>query len=353
MKIVVLAGGLSTERNVALVSGTGVCRALRERGHQAILVDMFLGLENYDGKLEDVFDAPDGLCSDVRVESAAPDLDAVRRSRRDQSASMLGKDVLAVCQMADIVFLALHGECGEDGRMQATLDLLGVPYTGSGYLGSGMAMDKSVTKQFMDTEGIRTAPWHNLYYTEADIPALVEKLEVPCAVKIVNGGSSIGVELPNTKEELAASLHNMLKFGNHVVVEKKITGREIQIAVLGDTYLPAVEIIPKGAYFDYESKYQSGGAVEICPAPITNDEWKQIGEMALKLHRALGLSVYSRTDFILDDEGKAWCLEVNTLPGMTPTSLVPQEAAQAGYSYGELCEKIVEESLKARKAARQ
>lgn len=353
MKIVVLAGGLSTERNVALVSGTGVCRALRERGHQAILVDMFLGLENYNGKLEDVFDAPDGLCSDVRVDSEAPDLEAVRRSRRDQSASMLGKDVLNVCMMADIVFLALHGECGEDGRMQATLDLLGVPYTGSGYLGSGMAMDKSVTKRFMDAEGIRTAPWHNLIYTEADIPALVEKLGVPCAVKTVNGGSSIGVELPDTKEKLAQTLRNMLKFGDHVVVEKKISGREIQIAVLGDTYLPAVEIIPKGKFFDYESKYQSGGAVEICPAPISDEEWKQIGEMALKLHRALGLSVYSRTDFILDSEGKAWCLEVNTLPGMTPTSLVPQEAAQAGLSYGELCEKIVEESLKARKAERK
>lgn len=351
MKIVVLAGGLSTERHVALVSGTGVCRALRERGHQAILVDMFLGLENYSGRLEDIFDAPDGLCSDVRVESEAPDLEAVRRSRRDQSPSLLGKDVLQVCMMADIVFLALHGECGEDGRIQATLDLLGVPYTGSGYLGSGMAMDKSVTKRFMDAEGIRTAPWHNIVYSEADIPQLVEKLEVPCAVKTVNGGSSIGVELPDTKEKLADALHHMLRFGNHVVVEKKISGREIQVAVLGDTYLPAVEIIPKGAYFDYVSKYQKDGAVEICPAPITDEEWKQIGEMALKLHRALGLSVYSRTDFILDSEGKAWCLEVNTLPGMTPTSLVPQEAAQVGLSYGELCEKIVEESLRVRKAA--
>ncbi len=351
MKIVVLAGGLSTERHVALVSGTGVCRALRERGHQAILVDMFLGLENYSGRLEDIFDAPDGLCSDVRVESEAPDLEAVRRSRRDQSPSLLGKDVLQVCMMADIVFLALHGECGEDGRIQATLDLLGVPYTGSGYLGSGMAMDKSVTKRFMDAEGIRTAPWHNIVYSEADIPQLVEKLEVPCAVKTVNGGSSIGVELPDTKEKLADALHHMLRFGNHVVVEKKISGREIQVAVLGDTYLPAVEIIPKGAYFDYVSKYQKDGAVELCPAPITDEEWKQIGEMALKLHRALGLSVYSRTDFILDSEGRAWCLEVNTLPGMTPTSLVPQEAAQVGLSYGELCEKIVEESLRVRKAA--
>ena len=352
MKIVVLAGGLSTERNVALTSGTGICRALRRRGHKAVLVDMFLGLENYSGSLEDIFDAPDGLCADHSVSSEAPDLEAVRRSRRDQSPSVLGQGVLQVCAMADLVFLALHGSCGEDGRIQATLDLLGVPYTGSNYLSSGMAMDKAITKRFMDAENIRTAPWRDVRYTEADIPALVEELETPCAVKIVNGGSSIGVELPENKEELEATLRRMLQFGNHVVVEKQIRGREIQIAVLGDTYLPAVEIIPKNAYFDYESKYQKGGAVELCPAPITDAQWKQVGEMALKLHRALGLSVYSRTDFILDGDGKAWCLEVNTLPGMTPTSLVPQEAAAVGIDYDMLCEKIAEESLRVRKAER-
>ena len=352
MKIVVLAGGLSTERQVALTSGTGVCRALRERGHKAILVDMFLGLEDYEGALKDIFDAPDGLCGQSRVERVEPDLEAVRRSRRDQSPSLLGKDVLTVCRMADVVFLALHGSCGEDGRIQATLDLLGVPYTGSGYLGSGMAMDKSVTKRMMDSLGVRTAPWHDVHYTEADIPRLVEELPVPCAVKIVNGGSSIGVALPDTKEQLEKALRDLLRYGNHVVVEQKIKGREIQIAVLGDGYLPAVEIIPKGAYFDYESKYQAGGAVELCPAPITDAAWKQVGEMALKLHKGLGLSVYSRSDFILDENGQAWCLEINTLPGMTPTSLVPQEAAQVGLNYGELCEKIVELSLAARKAAR-
>ena len=327
MKIVVLVGGLSTERQVALTSGTGVCRALRERGHKAILVDMFLGLEDYEGALEDIFDAPDGLCGQSRVERVEPDLEAV-------------------------VFLALHGSCGEDGRIQATLDLLGVPYTGSGYLGSGMAMDKSVTKRMMDSLGIRTAPWRDVHYTESDIPRLVEELEVPCAVKIVNGGSSLGVELPDTKEQLEKALRDLLRYGDHVVVEQKIKGREIQIAVLGDDYLPAVEIIPKGAYFDYESKYQAGGAVELCPAPITDAAWKQVGEMALKLHKGLGLSVYSRSDFILDENGQAWCLEINTLPGMTPTSLVPQEAAQVGLNYGELCEKIVELSLAARKAAR-
>ena len=352
MKIVVLAGGLSTERNVALTSGTGICRALRRRGHKAVLVEMFMGLENYSGVLEDIFDAPDGLCADHSVSAAAPDLEAVRRSRKDQSPSLLGQGVLQVCAMADLVFLALHGSCGEDGRMQATLDLLGVPYTGSNYISSGMAMDKAITKRFMDAEGIRTAPWHDVRYTEADIPALVSKLETPCAVKIVNGGSSIGVELPDTKEELADTLRRMLRYGDHVVVERKIKGREIQVAVLGDTYLPAVEIIPKNAYFDYESKYQKGGAVEICPAPITEAEWRQVGEMALKLHKALGLSVYSRTDFILDEDGKAWCLEVNTLPGMTPTSLVPQEAAAVGMDYDTLCETIAEESLRVRKAER-
>lgn len=353
MKIVVLAGGLSTERNVALVTGTGVCRALREKGHQAILVDMFMGLENYTGSLETIFDAPDGLCSDIRVESTAPDLEAVRKSRKDQSASMFGQDVLTVCGMADVVFLALHGSCGEDGRVQATFDLLGIPYTGSGYLSSGMAMDKAITKRYLDAEGIRNAPWRDVIYTESDIPRLVEELEVPCAVKIVNGGSSIGVELPNTKEELESALRSILAYGNHVIVEKKITGRELTVGVLGDTYLPAVEIIPKNAYFDYEAKYQSAFVTEVCPAQIEESVWHEMGKAALQLHRALGLSVYSRTDFLLDSEGKPWCLEVNTLPGMTPTSLFPQEAAAVGLSYPDLCEKIVLESIKARKAERK
>ena len=324
MKIVVLAGGLSTERQVSLTSGTGVCRALRERGHQAILVDMFLGLEDYNGSLADIFDAPDGLCGDNRVHST----------------------------MADLVFLALHGSCGEDGRIQATLDLLGVPYTGSGYLGSGMAMDKSVTKRIMDAAGVPTAPWHDVRYTREDIPRLARELPVPCAVKIINGGSSIGVELPDTREELAQTLERMLAYGNHVIVEKKIKGREIQVAVLGDTYLPAVEIIPRGAYFDYFCKYQKDGAQEICPAPITPEQWRTVGELALRLHRALDLGVYSRADFILDEEGNFWCLEINTLPGMTPTSLVPQEAAQVGLSYGDLCQRIVDESLALRKGGR-
>ncbi len=356
MKIVVLGGGISTERHVALVTGTSVCKALRERGHKAIFVDMFLGLEDYHGKLEDAFDAPDGFCGKVAIETTAPDLDAVRAARKDKSPSRLGKDVLAICALADCVFLGLHGADGEDGKIQAALDLLGVPYTGSDYLGSAMAMDKAVAKRIMDSNGIRTPAWRELRYTEADIPRLCEELPVPCAIKVVNGGSSIGVQLPDSREELSSALRDVLRYGSRVIVEEKIHGREMTVPVLGESALCPIEIVPpEGSSFDYVAKYQSGSAAaaEICPAPIGEKETKLLQETALQFHRALGLSVYSRTDFILDSEGRAWCLEVNTLPGMTPASLIPKAAAVAGMSYGELCEKIVELSLQVRRGEKR
>ena len=351
MKVVVLAGGISSERNVSLVSGTDICRALRQRGHQAVLVDMFLGLENYTGTLEDIFDAPDGLCGNVSISQEAPDLAALRRSRKDQSNSIFGTGVLDVCKMADIVFLGLHGACGEDGRVQATFDLLGIPYTGAGYLSSGMAMDKAITKRFMECAGVPTAPWSEHYYNRDDIPGLVETLEVPCVIKVVNGGSSLGLAMTDTKEELREALEQILEYGNHILVEKKLYGRELTVGVLGDEYLPAVEIIPQDSkFFDYAAKYQTGGSLEICPAEITEAQWRAMGEDTLKLFKELGLSAYSRADYILDADGNHWCLEINTLPGMTPASLFPKEAAAYGLTYGELCEKIIELSLKARAA---
>ena len=187
MRIVVLAGGLSMERNVSLSSGNKICRALRARGHQAILVDMFLGLESYTGRLADVFDAPDGLCGDFSVAREEPDLDAVRASRRDKSASMFGKDVLTVCAMADIVFIALHGTCGEDGRVQAAFDLLGIPYTGAGYLSSAIAMDKDLTKRLV-SEYVITPQWRTVRYTEGDIARLVSETKLPCVGKPVANG---------------------------------------------------------------------------------------------------------------------------------------------------------------------
>lgn len=346
MKIVVLAGGLSTERAVSLVTGTSVCRALRENGHQAILVDLFLGLEEVPADLKTLFEASDGLCPDAKIEIQAPDLEAVRRSRKDQSARLFGPHVLDLCQLADIVFLGLHGQDGEDGRVQAALDLFGVPYTGGGYLASGMAMDKAVSKQLMDAAGIPTPKWRLLRYGAEDVDRLAEELPVPCVIKTTTGGSSLGVFLPEDRSALREALVKVRSFNGEVLLEERVYGREMTVGVLGDRALPAVEILPSEKEFDYVAKYQNGGARELCPAPITESQQREMGELALKLHRTLGLEVYSRTDFILDEAGHPWCLEVNSLPGMTPNSLVPKEARAVGMTYNQLCEEIVQQSYR-------
>lgn len=349
MKIVVLAGGLSTERAVSLVTGTCICRALRQRGHRAILVDLFLGVEEVPEDPDALFDAADGLCPDAKIETTAPDLEAVRRSRRDQSPRVFGPNVLELCQRADIVFLGLHGQDGEDGRVQAALELLGVPYTGSGYLASGVAMDKAVAKRVMTAEGVPTPRWGVLRYDTGEADRLARELPMPCVVKCTTGGSSLGVFLPEDRRELEDALLQVRLFGGEVIWEERIYGRELTVAVLGDRALPAVETTPAGKDFDYAAKYQKGGAKEVCPAPLTGAEAAAAGELALRAHRALGLQVYSRTDMMLDKNGKLWCLEVNSLPGMTPTSFVPQEAAAVGLSYGELCEEIVRLSQNVRR----
>lgn len=349
MKIVVLAGGLSAERAVSLVTGTTACRALREDGHQAILVDLFLGIAELPQDPAVLFDAPDGLCTDTEIAVDAPDLDAVRASRGGRS--LIGPHVLEICQMADIVFLGLHGMDGEDGRIQAALDLLGVPYTGSGYLASAMAMDKEVTKRMMVSLGIPTPEWQILTYRPEDADELAQELPMPCVVKTIDGGSSLGVFLPDNREQLRDALVSVLKFGSRVLVEKRVYGRELMQGILGDQYLPAVMTIPSGHNFDYAAKYQAGGAAEICPAPITDAEQKKLGELALKLHHGLGLEVYSRADVILDEQGDLWFLETNSLPGMTPVSLLPKEASATGVSYNELCEEIVRQSIKIKRRA--
>ena len=226
--------------------------------------------------------------------------------------------------------------------------MIGVPYTGSGPLSSAIAMDKAMTKRILSSCGILTPAWREISYEEADIPQLTEELRVPCAVKINNGGSSIGVYLPETKEELRDALKKSLKYGNHIVVEEKIFGRELTVPVLNGRALSPIEVVPpEGTDFDYIAKYQSGAlaAQEICPARINAEEDRQLRAAAEKVQRELNLKVYSRSDYILDREGKAWFLEVNTLPGMTPNSLIPKAAKVEGISYDELCERIVLLSL--------
>ncbi|MDD3347841.1 D-alanine--D-alanine ligase [Oscillibacter sp.] len=351
MKIVVLAGGLSTERAVSLVTGACVCRALRENGHRAILIDLFLGREDVPADPETLFDTADGLCPDTKIDVQAPDLAAVKASRKDGSERLFGPNVLELCALSDIVFLGLHGQDGEDGRVQATFDLLGIRYTGAGYLSSGLAMDKAMTKRMMDAAGIPTPAWRLLEYGEEDVERLAAELPMPCVIKTSGGGSSLGVFLPEDRAALKEALHEVQSFHGKVLWEQRIYGRELTVGVLGERALPAVEILPAEKEFDYAAKYQTGGARELCPAPITARQQETMGELACKLHKTLGLEVYSRTDFLMDAAGKFWCLEVNSLPGMTNASLVPKEAAAAGMTYNQLCEEIVQRSYRLKRRA--
>lgn len=351
MKIVVLAGGLSPERNVSLSSGILVCQALRKKGHQAAFVDLFFGTEYYEGTLESLFSAP--LPEELRqVGRQAPDLIEVKMHRKTGGESQFGKDVLKLCAMADIVFLALHGACGEDGRVQAALDLMGIPYTGSGYLGSAIAMDKDLTKRLVVPEGVRTPTWRLVDSSAQEMEQILEEVTLPCVFKPVDSGSSIGVYVCHTRKELAAALKQGAELGGRSVLEQYIAGREIQIAILEDRALPSIEIVPKSGFYDYENKYQPGAAEELCPAPIPAETEEKLAQAALKVYHALGLSVYARADFILGEDKEVYFLEINTLPGMTPTSLVPQEAAAVGIEYDELCERIITASLEARSQGR-
>ncbi len=348
LRIVVLAGGLSPERNVSLSSGTKIAQALRGLGHEAALIDMWFGLEDYPGLTpEELYRAAfPGKWRTVSRE--APDLTAVRAGRSWTGRGDFGPGVLELCRACDIVFLALHGQCGEDGRVQAALDLLGIPYTGSGYLGSAIAMDKDMTKRLVK-DLVNTPAWTFRKYTTEDIDSLTGETEIPCVIKPVDSGSSIGVSIAHTKDELRAALLEGLKYGGRCVLETYVKGREIQVGILDGKALPPIEIIPKVGFYDYENKYQAGAAEEICPAPITPEEAERVSQAAEAVFATLGLSVYSRADFILDETGKFWFLEINTLPGMTPTSLMPQEAAVAGIDYPALCQYIIDSSLRERK----
>ena len=346
MKIVVLAGGLSPERNVSLSSGSMVCQALRDRGHQVALVDLFFGLEDHKGEPEELFNAPipDSF---KKVSRQAPDLEQVRASRKWKDASAIGPGVLELCKKADVVYLGLHGACGEDGRIQAALDLLGVPYTGSGYLSSAIAMDKDLTKRLV-ADKVVTPQWMRVDLTEEQLDGLVEEVSLPAVIKPVDSGSSIGVFIANDKAELRHALEESVKLGGRVVIEQYIKGREIQVAVLNGKPLPSIEITPKEGFYDYENKYQPGAALEVCPAPIPAEWEERIGKAAVAVFETVGLSVYARADFIVTEDGTPYFLEINTLPGMTPTSLVPQEAAAVGMDYGTLCETIIRSSLELR-----
>lgn len=339
MKIVVLAGGISTERDVSLSSGRDVYNALKERGHQVILLDVFLG---YEGDPENIFELDHDWVKDVApVSEVAPDIEKVKALRKKPSNILFGDHVIEICQMADIVFMALHGDCGENGKVQAVFDLFGIKYTGTDSFSSALAMDKSVTKQLFLQNGVPTPKSHLL--TGKDDPY---KPEFPCVVKVSGGGSSIGVYIVQNEKEYADAVQEAFRYDAKVLVEQYIKGREFTDCVIEGKPYPVVEIAPVSGFYDYKNKYQAGSTIETCPAKISDELTKKIQDTALKAYQVLGIKTYARMDVLMDENGDVYCLEANTLPGMTPTSLIPQEAAALGISYGELCEMIIEISLK-------
>lgn len=349
MKIIVLAGGLSTERDVSLVSAAGICRTLLEKGHDAFLLDVFFGLENPPENLEDVFTMPGhGLEIAGNISEDEPDLEAVKASRPDQSDCFFGPNVIDLCRMADITFIGLHGGEGENGKLQAAFDLLGIRYTGPDSLGCAVAMDKGLTKSIFFQAGVDTPRGICLHRDTADRSFASTGLPLPVVVKPCCGGSSIGVYIANTEEEYTAALENSFKYEEEAVVEVCIKGREFACGVIDGQALPPIEIIPKSGFFDYANKYQDGATREICPADIPEEIAQRMMDLTVKAFHALKLNVYSRADFLLDDAGNLYCLEMNTLPGMTAASLLPKEAQAVGIEYGDLCEMIIRKSMEAR-----
>lgn len=349
MKIIVLAGGLSTERDVSLASAAGICRTLIEKGHDAFLLDVFLGLNDAPANLEDVFSLPGhGLEIAKNIGTEEPDLEAVKASRPDQSDCFLGPNVIELCRLADITFLGLHGGEGENGKLQATFDLLGIRYTGPDSLGCAVAMDKGFTKQVFLQSGIDTPAGVCLHKNEENRGLSSLGLTLPVVVKPCSGGSSIGVYIVKSEEEYETALEKSFRYEDEVVIEQYIKGREFACGVIDGKALLPIEIIPKTGFFDYANKYQADATDEICPADIPKEIEKRMMDLTEKAFRALKLNVYSRADFLLDEAGNLYCLEMNTLPGMTAASLLPKEAQAMGIEYGDLCELIIQKSMEAR-----
>lgn len=340
MKIAVLAGGLSPEREVSLTSGSLIANALMAEGHAVLLVDAYLGTELDPAvPIETVFRTDAHYVHSVS--ESEPDLVALKRES-GMGDALIGKNVIAVAKAADVVFLALHGASGENGQIQATLDSYGIRYTGSGYVGSLLAMDKDISKKLMLAAGVLTPNGLTVETDSADLSEIEEKVGYPCVVKPCSCGSSVGINMVGNREELSEAIALAQKYENRILVERRIVGREFTMGVLDGVPLPPVEIIPKAGFYDYKNKYQAGLTEEICPAVISDRECKLLGRISLKAFDALRLRDYARFDYIRDEEGNFWCLEANTLPGMTPTSLLPQEAAAAGISYGALCVRLAE-----------
>ena len=331
MKIAVLFGGTSEERDVSIASAAQVIPALRGLGHEVVAVDTATG--RLEGPAEKRL-----LTSGVGPQP--PSGSALAGMR--QGASALAAEA-ADMRGVDVVFLALHGGAGEDGRVQAVLDLAGLPYTGSNHIASAAAMDKDLAKRLFRAAGVPTADWRMAPVTAQEV-ALA--LGWPVVVKPNKQGSTVGLSVVRAADAFSAAVALAQHHDDEVMVERFIPGRELTVGILEGRALPVGEIIAPGEVFDYQAKYQAGGAREIFPADLPRDAAAVIQDLAVRAHAALKLGAYSRIDFRMDATGGFWCLEANSLPGMTAASLLPQAAKAAGISFSELVERIATAAIR-------
>ena len=298
-KIGVLLGGLSSEREVSIASGTAILKALHEKGYHAVTVDV-------------------------------------------------GRDVAEKIheQGIEAAFIALHGKFGEDGAIQGMLEVMGIPYTGSGILASALGMNKTVSKQVFRSQGLLVGPYEVIYAGSADkAHSIVSQLRYPVVIKPHAEGSSVGVSLVFKNEEVTPAVELAFKYGDEILIEKFIKGKEVQVGILGSRALGAIEIVPKRTFYDYAAKYEKGMSDHFFPARIPEADYQRTLEAGMAAHRAIGCRGYSRVDFIIDEGGVPHILEVNTLPGMTATSLLPEIAKGVGISFPDLVEEILRLAL--------
>ena len=344
MNILILAGGTSTERDVSFVTGKNVYAAIKKNGHKAIIVDPFMG---YEGDTQGLFEADiDWSATIEAIKEDNPDIESIKASRDPKYKGFFGPNVIKLCKEADVVFMALHGENGENGRIQAAFDLEGICYTGTDTLSSAVCLNKGLAKEIMAYNGISTPKGVHIYKGEDTS----NNIGYPCVVKSCCGGSSVGVTIVYDESGYEAALKEGFRYDDEVIIEEYVKGREFSVAVMEGKALPVIEIIPKTGFYDYKNKYQAGATVEVCPAQIDENKTKEMQTFAERAFKALRLRDYARMDFMMSESGKIYCLEANTLPGMTSTSLIPQEAAAIGISFEELIEKIIMMAWNRRKA---
>ncbi len=333
LKIAVFLGGISSERDVSLVTGYNIARGLQELGHQVDAFDVAFGVFPFDFNVEP---------EKIKVHSLPPDA---------SDMAMLTTNIFSVVEYVkkehyDLVFNALHGGYGENGQLQTILDLYDIPYTGSQALSSALAMDKILTKIIAEKYNIPTADWMEVQDSEAKAIEFYRKYK-KIVVKPATEGSTIGLSIVDAEKNVKDAILLARKHSRKVMIEKYIPGRELTVSILGNEALPIIEIRPHSGFYDYESKYQGGKTDYICPAELPEQLAKDIQNEALRMYQALGCRHYSRVDFRLHEDGEHfYLLEVNTLPGMTPTSLVPKAARAVGMTFTDILQHIIEQVMK-------